>query len=206
MVARAKSTVSVQGNPEDILKHYPDQEILMGVRGFPDRGVKGLREHADKLKVQAQMDAEFGLNLLEEYDWDVFFIYWSTIDAIGHFFWSYYDPEYPGFEEGNPLQGVIRETYQLYDQIIGKFLASVEEDVSVMVVSDHGHGSRPFNLVNVNEILRQGGWLVTKDLRQKPFVGLLETLKRAGVKAVSRFGLAKLAGRVLRFMPGVKTV
>jgi len=204
VVARGTTEVNVQASPASILKKYPSPDYLFGVRGFPDKGTRGLYKYAEKLKAQALADAEFGLKVLREEPWDLFFIYWSTIDAIGHFFWSYFDKNYPEYKQGNPLENVILDTYKLYDAIIGRFLSEVDDEVTVIVLSDHGHGSRPFNLVNVNEILMQAGYLKTKDLKKQPHLAIYEKFKRVAVKSVSQLGLAKLAGRFLRYFPGIK--
>jgi predicted AlkP superfamily phosphohydrolase/phosphomutase len=202
MIARGGAVPDAQANPSDLLTQYPKPELLTGVRGLPDRGVPALSAYAQKLADLALADAEFALDLMQRHEWDLFFVYWSTLDAVGHFFWSYFDPADPSFVEGHPLQSVIRETYKLYDRIVGRFMAAVGEDVTVIVMSDHGHGARPFKLVGVNELLRQGGFLRARDLKANPHINLIERAKRLAVRAVSRYGLAKLAGRALRRFPG----
>ena len=203
VVVRGSNVVDVEARPQEILTKYPDPGLLMGVRGFPDRGRRGLVEHADRLSRLSISDAEFALRILRDRDWDLFFVYWSTLDAIGHFFWNYFDPADPGFEEGNPLIHIIPNTYKLYDKIIGKFINEIDDDVILIVMSDHGHGTRPYNLVNVNEILRQAGFLISTDLTKKPHLHYYEKAKRFGVSTVTRYGLGKQAGRVLRKFPGV---
>jgi predicted AlkP superfamily phosphohydrolase/phosphomutase len=200
MVVRGKNG-DVQANRADILDRYPDPQIQGGVIGFPGRGEKGLREHAHKLTRLAEADAEFGIRLLTQVEWDLFFIYWSTIDAIGHFFWSYFDPDDPGCVDGHDLAGMIPQTYRQYDRIVGRFLAAVDQDVTVIVMSDHGHGIRPFKLININEILRRAGLLAVHAASSKPQVAALEKAKRAVALAVSRLGLGKSAATVLRNIP-----
>jgi len=202
MVARGSNVVDVQATHPNILEDYPNPAILPGVRGFPEAGIGGLSEHASKLTELAHADAEFALRLMQKHEWDLFFAYWSTLDAIGHFFWSYFDPNDPSFTEGHPLQSVIPDAYKLYDEIVGRFLDAVDEDVTVIVVSDHGHGIRPCKLVNVNEVLRQAGLLTARDLRSHPHIGAFEKVKRLGVHTVSRLGIGRAAGRMLRRFPG----
>ena len=115
MVARSSTGDGVQATAPDVLAGYPEPEIIDGIHGFPDGNEKGLTRRAQQLTRLARADADFALSLLEDLEWDLFFVYWSTLDAIGHFFWSYYDPTDPRFAEGHPLQSVIPETYRLYD-------------------------------------------------------------------------------------------
>jgi predicted AlkP superfamily phosphohydrolase/phosphomutase len=202
MIARGTSVADAQAQPASLLNEYPRPELLTGVRGLPDRGAAAMGAYARKLADLALADAEFALDLMQQHAWDLFFVYWSTLDAVGHFFWSYFDPADPSFATDHPLQSVIRDTYKLYDQIVGRFLEAAGEDVTVIVMSDHGHGARPFKLVGVNEVLRQGGFLRARDLRANPHINLFERAKRLAVRTVSRYGLAKLAGRALRRFPG----
>lgn len=201
VIARGSSTAGVQANPPEILDIYPNPDMLLGVRGFPERGVDGLREYAEKLMTLTQADAEFALAMLEREKWDLFFAYWSTIDAAGHFFWSYFDPDDPSFQEGHPLQQVIPNIYKLYDDIVGRFLAAVDKDTTVIVMSDHGHGTRPFKLVSVNEILRKAGFLTARDFKKNPHIGMFEAAKRSSIQLVSRYGLGRIAGHLLRGFP-----
>lgn len=201
MVVRGSSVEGVQAIPSHILEEYPNRAVLNGVRGFPERGVEGLTDYARKLEALTKADADFALKLLEQDDWDLFFVYWSTIDATGHFFWNYFDPEDPSFEEGHPLQQVIPNMYKLYDAIVGKFLAAVDRETTVIVMSDHGHGTRPFKLVSVNELLRKAGYLTARNPKTNPHINIFEKVKRAGIYTVSRYGLGKVAGRMLRSFP-----
>ena len=202
VVARGSSVADVQASPPDVLEDYPNPDILLGVRGLPEPGMAGMTRYARQLTDLARADAEFALKLLQKHDWDLFFVYWSTLDAIGHFFWSYFDPNDPSFTRGHPLQGVIPDTYKLYDEIVGRFLGAVDDDVTIILVSDHGHGIRPCKLVNVNEILRQGGFLTARNLQAHPHIGAFEKAKRLGVRTISRFGLGRIAGRMMRGFPG----
>lgn len=203
MVARSSAGAGIQSTIPELLAHYPSQEMIAGVNGFPDPGISALAERSRLLTKLTMADAEFGLRLMDILEWDLFFVYWSTLDAIGHFFWSYFDPDDPGFQEGHPFQQIIPDTYKLYDKIVGQFLAAVDDEVTVIVLSDHGHGTRPFTLVNVNEVLHQAGFLAARDLKSNPHLNLLEKSKRLAVKGVSRFGLGKAAGQIMRNFPGV---
>lgn len=201
MVARGTATADIQAHPEDIPRLYPHKPSLVGVRGFPNQSSKGFQQYIDKHKVQAFSDAEFALQIMDEFEWDFFFVYWSTLDAISHFFWGHYDEEDPAYTSDNSFESVIPAAYQWLDDIIGRFQARLDDCDTIMVLSDHGHGGRPSKLINVNEILRRAGLLNTIDLRKHPHVALLERGKRLAVQTVSRLGLAKAAGKALRLVP-----
>jgi predicted AlkP superfamily phosphohydrolase/phosphomutase len=201
MVSRGKLSNEVQATVPSVLDHYPSPDLLSGVRGLPDRDSNSMMEYFRKLSTLAEADAEFALRLYAQEDWDIFFAYWSTLDAIGHFFWNAFDESDPYFKANNPFRDVIPETYRLYDSILGRFLDRMRDDITLIVLSDHGHGKRPYIVVNVNEMLRQGGYLKTIDVRNKPYVLLLEGMKRAAIRNISKYGMAKLAGRIVRRIP-----
>ncbi len=81
-------------------------------------------------------------------------------DRFHHAFWSAFDPAHPRYIRGNRFEHLGREFYGFLDQNIGALLESIDEDTTVMIVSDHGaralHGS-----VCINEWLRDHGWLKT---------------------------------------------
>jgi predicted AlkP superfamily phosphohydrolase/phosphomutase len=203
MVARGSSVVEVQANPPEVVADYPDADVFTGIRGFPDRSVPAMQSYAARLERMVRADTEFSLRLMKKQPWELFFTYFSTLDAIGHFFWNYHDPQDPGYVKGHPLETVILNAYKLYDEIVSQFLAAVDNDTTVLILSDHGQGARPYNLVSVNEILRQAGFLSARDLKKNIHIGLFEKTKRFAIKTISRFGLGRIAGRVMRNFPAV---
>lgn len=202
MIARGSAVAEVQAWPTSALELYPEPEILSGVRGFPARGTRGLEVFAASLRRQAFCDAEFASRLMQSKPWDLCFVYWSTIDAVGHFFWADFDPHDPGHVAGNRFEGLIPEAYSWFDEILGEFMRRVGEDTAIIVVSDHGHGGRPGKLVNINELLRRGGYLAEVPPARRPAANLVEAGKRWAARAVGRLGLAKMAGAGLRRIPG----
>lgn len=151
-------------------------------------------------------EVNLGLKLLNEVDWDLYFIYFSSLDNIEHLFWMYYDSKDPEYKEGNPYKDVIRDFYKFYDkEVIGKFLEFVDSNTTLIVLSDHGHAMRPSNVVNINEILRREGLLKSKtdngskiNLKQQ----LLGNLKNNGLKLINNYRIAgKVTSKILSFFP-----
>lgn len=206
MISRAKVAPVVEATNPDFLTLYPRPDILAGIRGLPDRTRTGMQKYYSSLWKQAEADAEFALQLYKSQDWDLFFVYWSTLDAIGHFFWNSYDQTDPFFKKDNPFRDVIPGTYRLFDRILGKFLDVVDDDVTIILLSDHGHGARPVKTVNVNEILRQAGYLKIKSTKREPHLKYFGKIKKAAVRFISLFGLAKMAGKIMRNFPAVVQV
>lgn len=108
-------------------------------------------------------EVKFGTRLLKESDWDVFFIFFSSLDNIEHNFWMYFDKADQERPKLNQYRDVIPNFYKFYDEhVIGRFLSILGSDVALIVLSDHGHASRPYNVVNINEFLERAKLLKTK--------------------------------------------
>jgi predicted AlkP superfamily phosphohydrolase/phosphomutase len=146
-----------------------------------------------------------GARFFMDFDWDVFFIYFSSLDNIQHIFWRYFDESDPSYLRSNRYKNIIPEFYKFYDyHVIGKFLRIVGSKDVLVVLSDHGHGMRPYNVVNINEFLSRAGFLETKiksnslsdvhylqDLAKRKFTAFIDR-KRV---------VAKIASKILSLFP-----
>ncbi len=94
--------------------------------------------------------------------WDFFMLMEIGVDRIHHAFWKYMDPQHPKHVPGNKFIAAIRDYYRFVDEQIGELLKAVDEDTTVLVVSDHGAKRMDGGIV-FNEWLRQEGYLVLKD-------------------------------------------
>ncbi|MFX1355523.1 MAG: alkaline phosphatase family protein, partial [Promethearchaeota archaeon] len=72
---------------------------------------------------------------------------------------------------------LIRDSYRVLDEIVGEFM-DLHPQVTIIVMSDHGHGMRPTKTVNINELLRRKGLLVHRGHRFNPLPRAMEGLKR----------------------------
>jgi len=124
---------------------------------------------------------------------DLTFLTLLTPDRIQHFLWRFMDKKDPTYKKGNPLEGLIKEFYIFCDQMLGEILELVDGQADVLVLSDHGHGRRAYNLINFNEILRREGLLKCHGGSRR-FSGprIKEFAKKSVLKVVMTFGLQKL--------------
>lgn len=149
---------------------------------------------------------EFAQKMLMHHEADLFFVYSSALDSIMHIFWNYCDPADPTYPGNNPFMNVIRDFYVLYDTLIGTLLNSIPSDTSVLILSDHGHAMRPVNLFNINEILRQEGYLSGRQGGRALKDNFTERIKRAVADTAQRSGLRPLAMTILRAFPFLKRI
>jgi predicted AlkP superfamily phosphohydrolase/phosphomutase len=146
-----------------------------------------------------------GARFLLDFDWDIFFIYFSSLDNIQHVFWRYFDENDPSYSRSNRYKDVIPQFYKFYDyHVIGKLLGIIGSKDVLIVLSDHGHGMRPYNAVAVNEILSRAGLLQTK-IKSKSFsnVHYLQDLAKRKLTAFidQKRVAAKIVSKSLSLFP-----
>lgn len=83
------------------------------------------------------------LDILPDHPADLSMVYFGGTDVAGHRFWRQYDPEPYKWTGSSPeadraLACVIPNYYEWFDDMLGRLLATVGDDVTVLVVSDHG--------------------------------------------------------------------
>ncbi len=101
-------------------------------------------------------------HLMRYKPWDFFMFVEIGVDRIHHAFWKFMDPEHPKHEPGNPFIHAIRDYYRYVDREIGQLLGLLDDDVIVLVISDHG-AQRMDGGFCVNEWLIQEGYLTLKE-------------------------------------------
>ncbi len=149
-LAEAVGDFYTQGMPEDTqalnAKVLNREEFLAQARMV-------LRE------AEASMDYE-----LARFREGFLFVYFSTVDLVGHMFWQPVGSSPASF--ANRLEkhyrSVMEDFYEELDRIVGKALKAVGERATVIVMSDHGFAPlyRQFNL---NTWLKEQGYLRLKD-------------------------------------------
>ncbi len=175
----------IQACPQSITANY--DLPIKGVFG-KHPGVKNLRKFAEDGKQALISEADLGLKLSQDYDWDLFFICPTFLDIIQHRLWRFCDENDPSYPGTNAYQDIIKEYYQLLDKLVGQFM-ELHPEATIIVFSDHGHGIRPTKTVNLNEVLRQNGLLFSKAGKYNPLPYLMEGVKNNLLNLTRRIGL-----------------
>lgn len=77
-------------------------------------------------------------------EWDLFVYVDTLVDRVSHPYWSYMRPDdYPNIDRAKAdlYKDAVREAYRETDRQLGRVLAGVEDNVYVVIVSDHGFQS-----------------------------------------------------------------
>jgi predicted AlkP superfamily phosphohydrolase/phosphomutase len=102
-------------------------------------------------------------HLITKQPWDFFMFVEIGVDRVHHAFWKYMDKEHHLYVEGNPYENVIMDYYKRVDTLIGELLSNLDQDTSILVVSDHG-AKRMKGAFCVNEWLIEQGDLVVNEV------------------------------------------
>ena len=100
--------------------------------------------------------------VLESFDEGLLFFYFSSVDQGSHMLYHYMDEEHPRFTREEQLVDGIRILYEEMDEAVGRVLEEVDENTTLIVMSDHGFS--PFYWgVNLNTWLLEKGYVKLKD-------------------------------------------
>ncbi len=100
-------------------------------------------------------------HLLASKDWDFFTMVEMGSDRLHHAFWRFWDKTHREYEPNSPFSETMRNYYRVLDAELGEMVKRVDDDTTIMVVSDHG-AKRMDGGICVNEWLRQHGYLTLK--------------------------------------------
>jgi predicted AlkP superfamily phosphohydrolase/phosphomutase len=105
----------------------------------------------------ATLDARFEAfkHYIQQDDWDLFFGVFMTTDRVNHFLFRDYE------RDGEYKQEFL-DFYAKVDRYLGELRDLLEEEVTMVVASDHGFTSLDYE-VHFNAWLEQGGWLSYED-------------------------------------------
>jgi predicted AlkP superfamily phosphohydrolase/phosphomutase/tetratricopeptide (TPR) repeat protein len=78
--------------------------------------------------------------LIENQTWDLFAVYYDAIDHFSHGFMRYHPPrqEFISEKDFELYKDVLATGYTFHDQMLGALLQKVNNDVTVILMSDHG--------------------------------------------------------------------
>lgn len=106
---------------------------------------------------------------LEQHKQGMLFFYFGTIDLGCHMLWRYMDKNHPGYVYHDFLQNGIQKLYENLDVSVGATLDSIDEDTTLIIMSDHGFS--PFYWgVNLNTWLLENGYAAMKDPKKRDYM------------------------------------
>lgn len=178
-------------------------ESIGGIEDLPDKG--SMAPFLQKAIYDTRNEARFGLEILEENQPELFFQTFLTSDRVQHFLWRYCDRNDPTHPPENNLRDGIDDFFQSVDAVVGDFLATLNTNDRLLIISDHGHGMRCTHCFNCNEFLRRKGYLESasggKRFSKKIVV---EVLKNKVLKFLNDHDLEDYISKIARLVPNAK--
>lgn len=92
--------------------------------------------------------------VIRETEWDFTAVYYDFIDHMCHNFMKYHPPRLQGMPEGPfaMYNGVIEGAYRYQDMMLGRMLQLVDDNTTVIVMSDHGYESGTKRLLKMPKV------------------------------------------------------
>lgn len=99
-------------------------------------------ELLDKLMRTYRERLKTALRLMQERPWDLFWVVFTVTDRVQHYYWQFMDESHPKYDpNAKPLlKDAMFNMWLAVDEGIGRILEVMPEDVTVIVMSDHGFG------------------------------------------------------------------
>jgi predicted AlkP superfamily phosphohydrolase/phosphomutase len=118
---------------------------------------------------------------LSNFDDGLLFFYFSTIDLRCHMMWRHIDPKHPAHDAALAAKYArsIKDAYVKMDEALGIVRVRVGRDTPLIVLSDHGFSTFTRKM-NVNQWLRDEGYLAVEEGARKDFEAALAKDKKAG--------------------------
>ncbi len=92
--------------------------------------------------------------LLRTSEWDFMAVYYDMIDHICHSFMKYHPPKLPAVDANNYdiFKDAVSGAYMFQDMMLERKLSLIDEDTTVMIMSDHGFESGPKRILNMPKV------------------------------------------------------
>ncbi len=171
------------------------EELDEAMGGFPllpderHRSTKFVDKFIADMVVDVERRLEGAEYLLENKEWDFFFLLFWSSDMLQHETWRLLDSTHPQHDPqaAKRYMGLVVDFHRRLDEAVGRILEKVGPDDLVVIMSDHGFGP-VHSFFLVNNWLRQIGLL---KLKRRALTRLKYVLFRLGVTPLGAFRLAK---------------
>ncbi|MEQ9351200.1 MAG: alkaline phosphatase family protein [Vicingaceae bacterium] len=96
-----------------------------------------------KILAEAASIHNAGTWLLEHTEWDFMAIYYDNIDHFCHGFMKFHPPQIKGLDDKKfeLYKEVVNSAYKFHDMMLGRILDLVDDNTTIMLISDHGFES-----------------------------------------------------------------
>jgi len=170
-------------------------ELERAVGGFPllpderYRSTKFTDRFIADMVTDVERRLDGALYLLDNKEWDFFFLLFWSSDMLQHETWRLLDESHPEHDPqaAEQYRGLVVDFHRRLDDAVGRLLAKVGPEDLVVVMSDHGFGP-VHSFFLINNWLREIGLL---KLKRRPLTRLKYALFKLGFTPLGVFSLVK---------------
>ena len=152
--------------PKELYRELKKQLGPYTITDFQELRIEeGWHEHAlSKIVQTLDRKAAYAKYLLKKEPWDCFMVLFGESDTVSHHFWMFHDQNSPRYDSqaSARLKKAIFTVYQKLDEVIGTLTATLSENTSLILLSDHGFGGAGDKVIYLNRWLEQKGYLTFK--------------------------------------------
>lgn len=152
-----------------------------------------------RIKETLRKKIRTALHFLNKEPWDCFMVLFGESDLISHHFWRYHDSNSP-FHPPNAsdiCKDAVNQIYEDIDGAIGQIIKNMDENTTLLIMSDHGFGGNSRRAFFLNNWLQQNNLLTFKP--QSPLKKIMVTAKNIGLTYLPH----RLKVQLLRKIKGI---
>lgn len=112
-----------------------------------------------------EQKAAVGRMLYDREDWDLFVLVFVETDAAQHYYLHTADEQHPLYAQAQAqgLAGALLEVYRQADEVLGEYMARVDDNTTLLVMSDHGASANTQGRAFMRSFLHNIGLLQMKE-------------------------------------------
>ncbi len=159
--------ISGLGSPEDGMFAYPPELYMYlkskGYRIYPRFGPQsGTERYFEEVKELTEIQCETAIELMRQWDWDLFWIVFQGLDWIQHYLWN-------ATVSG---ENAVEAFYCYMDSVVGRLSQEAQDNWNIVILSDHGFRGIKAE-IHLNNILEEWGYLKRTEKLPKGIVNKL---------------------------------
>lgn len=141
----------------EILQRWPDPTLRSNWRRKVFGSDRLFAENVAYMSRSFHQGTDMTMWLGQRHGWDALMVVLKLVDNLQHKTWKYIDPRWA--DRSPARRDMVKQCFGEMDLALGKLLDyAADHDATVLLVSDHGHGSLE-GKVQPNRLLRDWGYL-----------------------------------------------
>ncbi len=156
--------------PEDYASELAKKIGVFYTQGMPEdtkafsADALGVEDYLKQTKIVLDERLAMYDEVLDDFDSGLLFFYFCSLDQNSHMLWFLDDPKHPIYDEELFAQygGALQQNYLDMDKALGKVLERLDDDTTLIAMSDHGFA--PFyRAFNLGTWLKENGYITLTD-------------------------------------------